>query len=80
MGKISKEGLMIQKGTVKWWNDSKGFGFLIPSDGGKDVFAHYTELRMDGFKTLIEGQAVEFELKVSERGPEAKNIKLLEVA
>src|ERR671937_312537 len=53
-------------GTVKWFNDSKGFGFITPTDGGEDLFAHHTAIQMSGFKTLKEGQKVEFEVK---RGP-----------
>ena len=53
-------------GTVKWFNDSKGFGFITPSEGGEDLFAHHTAIQMSGFKTLKEGQKVEFEVK---RGP-----------
>ena len=61
-------------GTVKWFNDSKGFGFITPSEGGEDLFAHHTAIQMSGFKTLKEGQKVEFEVK---RGPrvQAHNIK-----
>lgn len=60
-------------GKVKWFNDSKGFGF-IERDGGKDVFVHYTAIVGEGFKTLPEGAAVEFELLETERGPQAANV------
>lgn len=53
-------------GTVKWFNDAKGFGFITPSEGGEDLFAHFKEIQGDGFKTLTEGQKVEF---VAARGP-----------
>ena len=53
-------------GTVKWFNDSKGFGFITPTEGGEDLFAHHTAIQMNGFKTLKEGQKVEF---VPQRGP-----------
>ena len=63
-----------KKGTVKWFNDSKGYGFLTPSDGGKDLFVHMSEIKMDGFKTLKEGQEVDFEEGVTDKGPCAINV------
>ena len=60
-------------GTVKWFNNKKGFGF-IEKDGGGDVFAHFSEIQSDGFKTLNENDKVEFELKEDERGEKAANI------
>jgi CspA family cold shock protein len=57
---------MASSGTVKWFNDKKGYGFITPSDGGEDVFVHYSVIKSDGFRTLTEGQAVTFE---SQRGP-----------
>ncbi len=65
------------KGTVKWFNDQKGFGFVTPEDGSKDVFVHHTAIAMDGFKTLAENQSVEFELVDSEKGPKAANVQPL---
>ena len=62
----------MNKGTVKWFNNQKGYGF-ISDESGKDVFVHYTGLNMDGFKTLDEGQAVEFEVTEGENGPPAVN-------
>ena len=62
----------MNKGTVKWFNNQKGYGF-ISDESGKDVFVHYTGLNMDGFKTLDEGQAVEFEVTEGEKGPQAVN-------
>ena len=50
----------VKQGTVKWFNDSKGFGFIAPSDGGNDLFVHMSEIKMDGFKTLKDGQDVEY--------------------
>ena len=63
-----------KKGTVKWFNDSKGYGFLTPSDGGKDLFVHMSEIKMEGFKTLKEGQEVASEEGVSDKGPCATNV------
>jgi len=63
-----------KKATVKWFNDSKGYGFLSPSDGGKDLFVHMSEIKMEGFKTLKEGQEVDYEEGVSEKGPCATNV------
>ncbi|MBX2848812.1 UNVERIFIED_CONTAM: hypothetical protein GTU68_040858 [Idotea baltica] len=64
------------KGTVKWFNESKGFGF-IEQEGGPDVFAHFSAIQGDGFKTLADGQAVEFVLVDGEKGPQAENIVAL---
>ncbi|WP_211224428.1 cold-shock protein [Paenibacillus assamensis] len=61
------------KGTVKWFNAEKGYGF-ISVDGGEDVFVHYSAIETDGFKTLEEGQAVEFEISEGNRGPQAANV------
>ncbi len=65
--------MTTKTGTVKWFNETKGFGF-IEQDGGPDVFAHYSAINSGGFKTLAEGQKVEFEVKDGERGPQAANI------
>ena len=65
-----------QSGTVKWFNDKKGFGFIAPKDGDKDLFVHMNEIRMDGFKTLKEGQEVDFEEGSSDKGPCAVNVVL----
>jgi len=63
------------KGKVKWFNESKGFGFLAKEDGSGDVFAHYSAITGDGFKTLLEGEAVEFDVIETEKGPKAQNVK-----
>ena len=67
----------MPKWKVKWFNDQKGYGFVTPEDGSKDLFVHYQEIQGDGFKTLAEGQEVEFEVVESEKGPKAvKVVKL----
>ena len=62
-------------GTVKWFNESKGFGFITPEDGSKDVFCHQSEITMEGFRTLNEGQQVEFTVEDGPKGLFAKNVK-----
>jgi cold shock protein len=74
---VEKGSQTMATGTVKWFNDSKGFGFITPDDGGKDLFAHHTSIQMDGYKSLKEGQKVSFEVKDGQKGPAAANIKPL---
>ena len=62
-------------GTVKWFNDAKGFGFITPDAGGEDLFAHFSAISSDGFKTLQEGQKVSFEITKGPKGLQASNIK-----
>ena len=62
-------------GTVKWFNEAKGFGFITPDDGSRDVFVHQSEIQMEGFRTLSEGQAVEFEVEEGPKGPAAKGVQ-----
>ena len=64
----------MARGTVKWFNESKGFGFITPEDGGSDVFAHYSEIQGEGFKNLSEGEVVNFDIVEGEKGPKAANI------
>jgi len=65
-----------QTGTVKWFDDGKGFGFITPDGGGKDLFAHFSEIQSTGgFRSLAENQKVEFEVKQGQKGPQASNIR-----
>ena len=63
----------MNKGTVKWFNNQKGYGFITDSEG-KDIFVHYSAIQCDGFRTLEEGDSVTFEVKESNRGPQASNV------
>jgi len=64
----------VKQGTVKWFNDKKGFGFIEPEGGGNDLFVHMSEIKMDGFKTLRDGQSVDYEEGSGEKGPCANNV------
>lgn len=67
----------MSNGTVKWFNEAKGFGFIAPEDGGKDVFVHFSAIQADGFKVLAEGQSVSFDREDGPKGPQATNVVAL---
>jgi cold shock protein len=67
-------------GTVKWFNDKKGYGFITPDDGGKDLFVHFNEIQIEGYKTLKEGQKVSYISANSPKGPQATQVKLAEAS
>lgn len=70
----SQPSVVKKKGVVKWFNDAKGFGFITPDEGGKDVFVHHTGIQMEGFRKLEEGQKVEFEAVSTDKGVQASNV------
>jgi cold shock protein len=69
--------MSTQTGIVKWFNDAKGFGFITPDNGGKDVFAHFQDIQSTGFKSLAENQRVSFEISMGPKGEKAGNIRAL---
>jgi CspA family cold shock protein len=69
--------MTMETGTVKWFDEGKGFGFIAPDGGGKDLFAHFSEIKGGGFKTLSESQRVEFEVTQGQKGLQASNITVV---
>ncbi|HEY9199497.1 MAG TPA: cold-shock protein [Gammaproteobacteria bacterium] len=69
--------MSVITGTVKWFNDAKGFGFITPADGSKDVFVHHSAIQGSGFKSLAEGQQVQFDVEQGQKGPAAVNVKAI---
>lgn len=66
----------MAQGTVKWFNEQKGYGFITPSDGSKDLFVHFSNIVGDGFRSLDDGQSVEFDAAEGQKGPEAQNVRV----
>jgi CspA family cold shock protein len=71
---VAREVRSMATGTVKWFNDAKGYGFITPDEGSKDLFVHFSSIVGEGFKTLAEGARVEYEPRQGEKGPEATNV------
>ena len=67
----------MEQGTVKWFNAEKGYGFITPEDGSKDLFVHFSAIQGEGYKTLNEGQKVEYEATQGQKGPQASNVRVI---
>jgi CspA family cold shock protein len=67
----------MAQGTVKWFNAEKGFGFITPADGGQDLFVHFSAIQSDGYRSLDEGQSVEFDVGQGQKGPQAEQVRPL---
>ncbi len=74
---MKEVGKGMPSGTVKWFSAEKGYGFITPDEGGKDVFVHYSAIQSEGYRTLNEGQKVEYEVVQGQKGPQAANVKML---
>ena len=70
-----RDNRSLANGTVKWFSEQKGYGFITPEDGGKDLFVHYSNIVGDGFRNLQDGQAVEYDAAQGQKGPEAQNVR-----
>ena len=68
----------MASGVVKWFNGDKGFGFIVPDDGTKDLFVHFSEIQSSGYRSLEEGQRVEFEVKAGDKGPQAVQVRVVQ--
>ena len=68
---------IVASGTVKWFNDDKGYGFITPDDGGTDLFVHHSNIQMSGFKSIKDGQRVSYEAAQGKKGPEANNVTVI---
>ena len=75
MGLVAQGVVVMSQGTVKWFNEKKGFGFITPDDGGDDLFVHHTNISAEGFRTLRDGQRVEFEPAQGKKGMEATEVR-----
>jgi cold shock protein len=75
VGEKKENQRMSKTGKIKWFNDAKGFGFVTPDDGSKDVFVHFSSIQGEGFKSLAEGDKIEFEVQESDKGPKAANVR-----
>ena len=77
VGETSVGGVLMATGIVKWFNNAKGYGFVTPDDGEQDVFVHFSAIDMEGYRTLKEGQRVEFNVVQGQKGPQAENVVVL---
>jgi CspA family cold shock protein len=75
---MDEEVYCMATGTVKWFNDAKGYGFIAPEDGGKDLFVHFSNIGGEGFKSLTEGAKVQYESREGQKGPEAYDVQLIQ--